>query len=99
MDTALVIGASGGVGSHISNQLADARYQVNGLARSEGSAAVHGSQAVFFAAGVGFNAPVATLEAVDRDAAIRVFRAAESLGGRRVILIPAYGTESGGPDG
>jgi uncharacterized protein YbjT (DUF2867 family) len=26
---------------------------------------------VFLAAGVGFNAPVATLEAVDRDAAIR----------------------------
>jgi uncharacterized protein YbjT (DUF2867 family) len=60
---------------------------------------VHGSQAVFFATGVGFNAPVATLEAVDRDAAIRVFRAAEALGGRRVILISAYGTESGGPEG
>jgi len=124
MDTALVTGAGGGVGIHISRQLADARYQVSGLARSERSAAaldragirpvrldlqtatqeqlaaaVHGSQAVFFAAGVGFNAPVATLEAVDRDAAIRVFRAAEALGGRRVILISAYGTESGGPEG
>jgi NAD(P)H-binding len=54
---------------------------------------------VFFAAGVGFNAPVATLEAADRDAAIRVFRAAEALGGCRVILISAYGTESGGPEG
>ena len=54
---------------------------------------------MFFAAGVGFNAPMATLEAVDRDAAIRVFRAAEALGGRRVIVICAYGTESGGPEG
>jgi uncharacterized protein YbjT (DUF2867 family) len=54
---------------------------------------------VFFAASVGFNAPVATLEAVDRDAAIRVFRAAEALGGRCAILISAYGTESGGPKG
>jgi uncharacterized protein YbjT (DUF2867 family) len=88
MDTALVIGAGAGVGSHISRQLAAARYQVSGLARSERSAAaldragirpvrldlqaatqeqfaaaVHGSQAVFFAAGVGFNAPVAALEA------------------------------------
>jgi hypothetical protein len=54
---------------------------------------------VFFAAGASFNAPVATLEAVDCDAAIRVFRAAEALGGRRVILISAYGTESGGPEG
>lgn len=39
MDTALVIGAGGGVGIHISGQLADARYQVSGLARSERSAA------------------------------------------------------------
>jgi uncharacterized protein YbjT (DUF2867 family) len=39
MDTALVIGAGGGVGIHISRQLADARYQVSGLARSERSAA------------------------------------------------------------
>jgi NAD(P)-dependent dehydrogenase (short-subunit alcohol dehydrogenase family) len=39
MDTALVIGAGAGVGSHISRQLADARYQVSGLARSERSAA------------------------------------------------------------
>jgi hypothetical protein len=43
MDTALVIGAGGGVGIQL--------------------AAVHGSQAVFVAAGIGFNAPVATLEA------------------------------------
>jgi uncharacterized protein YbjT (DUF2867 family) len=84
MDTALVIGAGAGVGIHISRQLADHRYQVSGLARSERSAAaldrvgirpdlrtatqeqlaaVQGSQAVFFAAGIGFNAPVATLEA------------------------------------
>ena len=123
MDTALVIGAGGGAGIQISRQLADAGYQVSGLARSERSAealdrvgirpvrldlqtatqeqlaaAVYDSQTVFFAAGAGFNAPVAVLEAVDRDAAIRVFRAAEALGGRRVILISAYGTESG-PEG
>ena len=55
--------------------------------------------AVFFAAGVGFNAPVATLQAVDRDAAIRVFRAAETAGARRLVLISAYGIESGGPEG
>jgi uncharacterized protein YbjT (DUF2867 family) len=63
MDTALVIGAGAGVGIQISRQLADARYQVSGLA------------------------------------AIRVFRAAEALGWRRVILISAYGTESGDPEG
>jgi hypothetical protein len=39
MDTALVIGAGGGIGIHISRQLADHRYQVSGLARSERSAA------------------------------------------------------------
>ena len=39
MDTALVIGADGGVGIHISRQLADHRYQVSGLIRSERSAA------------------------------------------------------------
>jgi hypothetical protein len=54
---------------------------------------------VFFAAGVGFNVPVAEPGNRRPRRPIKVFRAAEALGGRRVILISAYGTEHGGPDG
>jgi uncharacterized protein YbjT (DUF2867 family) len=124
MDTALIIGAGGGVGSYISSELAAAGYRVTALARNARSAAalaradvkafrldlatateaqlaavMDGTAAVLFAAGAGFNAPVARLEAIDRDAAIRVFRAAAAAGAHRLILISAYGTETGGPEG
>jgi uncharacterized protein YbjT (DUF2867 family) len=60
--------------------------------------AVHGADAVVFAAGGGPNSGAARKETVDKGAAILLADAAEQAGVRRYLMVSAIGTEKADPD-